>query len=112
MSLRPGIGALAVPVLKGALAPDGDLSLMFARGDVPETIRSAGKEYPLGRYLRGKLRESLGWENTQPEVARAAISAARAALTEEDLKTIEVSRENQYERARARLKIDRSKRRL
>lgn len=112
MSLRPGIGALAIRTLKGALAPNGDLTTLVERGDVPETMRTGGKVYPLGRYLRGKLRESIGWEPTQPERIKKAFADAYVARTPEEVRLNEVKRDTQYTRAHARQKIDRSKKRL
>lgn len=51
MSLRPGIGALAV----------GDIWAAYSRfigdNDVPQTLSIGGRPKPLGRYLRRKLRE-------------------------------------------------------
>lgn len=53
MSLKPGIGALAVDDIYNALS-----SLVLV--DAPNTLRHGGKELPLGRYLKGKLREKIG----------------------------------------------------
>lgn len=112
MSLRPGIGAPAIKVLKNSVAPNGDVTLMKARGDVPESIRSAGKMYPLGRYLRGKLRESIGWEPTQPQEHGRAITAAYLSRTPEEIAAHEAKREQDYTRAETRLKLDKGKKRL
>ena len=56
MSNRPGLGrdamrTIAVEILK----LDGDA--LDELGDVPMSIRMDGKKWPLGRYLRHKLRE-------------------------------------------------------
>lgn len=112
MSLRPGIGATAIATLKAAVAPNGDLTTIVKRGDVPESMRSAGKTFPLGRYLRGKLRTAIGWEETQPGQMRALIEAAYLARSQEEIKATEQKRQNQYDTAAARLKLDRSKKRL
>lgn len=109
MSKDPGIGASALPVLREALAPDGDVTLMHRNGDVPSTMRTRGKELPLGRYLRGKLRESLGWDALQPQPVKVAQALAYQSLTTDQRTRLEKRRVNQYNSARARLKIHRGK---
>ena len=63
MSLRPAIGLPAVPEL-------ADIALRFdmekTHGDVPSAVRHGMKVLPLGRYLRGKLREQVGMAPTAP----------------------------------------------
>lgn len=61
MSNRPGIGALAVDYIAEALFDNetGELQLT-EKGDVPVALFYAGKQLPLGRYLRSKLQEKLG----------------------------------------------------
>lgn len=71
MSLRPGIGAGAVRALRNAMV-DQDGVIHGFTTDVPNVIRSAGKRLPLGRYLRGKLREALGGDKREPELANQA----------------------------------------
>lgn len=61
MSLKPGIGALCVPDLADTLTtPDGCDSLADV-GDVPHHLLLERKQIPLGKYLRGKLREKLNF---------------------------------------------------
>lgn len=43
--------------------------------DVPSAMRHGRVEYPLGRFLRGKLREYVGHENNAPEATLDAIKA-------------------------------------
>ena len=59
MSLKPGIGALAVEPIRDALTTSGGVKLLEEEGDVPSVMRHGGKDFPLGRYLRGKLRKEL-----------------------------------------------------
>ena len=60
MSLRPGIGAPALFVLRDALlSPDKSVNV-FPGGDVPRIVKIARSNVPLGRYLRSKLREVMG----------------------------------------------------
>lgn len=62
MSRRPGIGALAVPVLADTLNDKHGAALIAETGDVPESLNHGRSSFPLGRYLRRKLREELGFE--------------------------------------------------
>lgn len=64
MSLRPGIGATAIPAVARTLNDTHGASLINRTGDVPATLRHGGKDQPLGRYLKRKLREEMGFENT------------------------------------------------
>lgn len=66
MSLRPGVGALAVPqiinVYKKALENDW----ISSKEDVPNELQYGKKKWPLGRYLRQKLREAMGRPRETP----------------------------------------------
>lgn len=57
MSLRPGIGALRLPDIVSVLSK---FNLADTQGDVPSSLRCGSRLMPLGRYLRGQLREALG----------------------------------------------------
>lgn len=54
MSLRPGIGALAVPNILTALGNN-----LNEHGDVPSSLHVHGKMMPMGRFILGKLREKV-----------------------------------------------------
>lgn len=60
MSRRPGLGALTVPDIVDSLTSDSGADLIITHGDVPIALKHARRSLPLGRYLRGKLREALG----------------------------------------------------
>lgn len=61
-SNRPGVGALLLPnILKVIQQYD------LAPGDVPVTLAHGGKEMPLGRYLRRKLRLMMGRDEKAPQ---------------------------------------------
>lgn len=64
MSRRPGIGALAVPGITEALCTVGGAQSIAQNGDVPQSVNFGGKSMPLGRYLRSKIREVYGFEET------------------------------------------------
>lgn len=70
MSLKPGIGAaraddMAVAIRDGVDTVTGEF-YGFVDGDVPSQFIFDGKRYPLGRYLRQRLRKSFGVAVTEP----------------------------------------------
>lgn len=67
MSLKPGIGAGAIPEIARA-ARAGGSRYIASKGDVPRELRIAGKKMDIGRYLTGKLREALGRDKGCPEI--------------------------------------------
>jgi len=62
MSLRPGIGALAMH----NVASDMMRWHLEKNGDVPTALRYGGKLLPLGRYLRRELRKMVGKNEKAP----------------------------------------------
>jgi len=74
MSRHPGIGALAVPVVASALNSKFGAQSVAQSGDVPTTLVHGRSNLPLGRYLRRKLREELGFNTVggqeKPEILR------------------------------------------
>lgn len=65
MSRRPGIGANSTHDLANDL-----LRVDFDDVDVPVSISHGKKNLPLGRYLRGLLRERIGRSKEAPEVVK------------------------------------------
>lgn len=63
MSLRPGIGALAVEDIYNALRNPHGIKELLTTGDVPLSLKMGNKTLPLGRYIRRKLRARLGIYN-------------------------------------------------
>lgn len=70
MSLKPGIGALCIPDLADTLTTPHGCDTLADVGDVPHHLILERKQIPLGKYLRGKLREKLGFpeKNTPKHV--------------------------------------------
>lgn len=66
-SNRPGIGASAMQVLADAVLTDQGLDEFLATGDVPIRFQIGKRSFPLGRYLRQKLREEVGVSEEQKE---------------------------------------------
>lgn len=65
MSLKPGIGALAIPDLRATLETEKGAYLMESYDDVPPILKHHNKKHPLGRYLTSKLREAYGFKETK-----------------------------------------------
>lgn len=59
MSLRPGVGAYAIPEIHAVLSSKHGLREIERVGDVPQALVHGQKARPLGRYLRAKLREGF-----------------------------------------------------
>lgn len=76
MSLRPGIGAGAASGVADALNSPAGAASVALYGDVPTTLRSEGKQLPLGRYIRRKIREELGFDEVGGQVKPMAEQAA------------------------------------
>jgi len=89
MSRCPGLGALAVPVLADALSSKAGSRSIAVSGDVPTALRHGRSNLPLGRYLRRKLREELGFDTVggqeKPKILNAlkvqALCAAEGSTT-------------------------------
>lgn len=65
MSLRPGIGALSVSQIASALQDFGRLP--GDHGDVPKVLTHGRANWPLGRYMRSKMRGAMGMHPGEPE---------------------------------------------
>jgi len=68
MSLRPGIGAGAMEDVARVLQ-ERKIDTDVYGGDVPYSLRSKNKGMLFGKYLRGKLREYLGYESKDAPAA-------------------------------------------
>lgn len=74
MSRRPGLGLIALGQVAAALPP----GLL----DVPSQLRVGNKLMPLGRYLRGYLRELYGRDRRAPDAVLEALAAELRPLQE------------------------------
>lgn len=63
MSTNPGIGAGAMEDVADVLRTKAGCRELALLGDVPNVLKHGGKSMPLGRYLRGKLRDKLDMPN-------------------------------------------------
>jgi hypothetical protein len=66
MSNRPAIGLKAIPLLAEAIEKYPEALTEY--GDVPFSLVHGGKSYPLGTYLRNKLREALQLDHDEETV--------------------------------------------
>lgn len=116
MSRRPGIGANSVDAFAQAHLTRGGARLVAESGDVSCVFRSGGKRLPLGRYLRGKIRQHLGMDVACPE----DVLASRAGVLREEAYAVGVKAYLEKSaseslasdiKARARVKISESRRR-
>lgn len=57
MSLRPGIGAYAMPDIASSVLSEPGQGEVARTGDVPSVLRHGNRLHPLGRYLRDQLRK-------------------------------------------------------
>lgn len=73
MSLRPGIGALAVDEIAKSFENPHVKKLIADLGDVPSVLFHGKKSMPLGRYLRGKIRETLQVEPDQNKTLKNVV---------------------------------------
>lgn len=73
MSNRPGIGAHAMDDVASTLMEHG----LDKSEDVPAALRHGGRLYPLGRYLRRRLRTRIGRDEKAPE---SVLEKARGEL--------------------------------
>lgn len=60
MSLQPGIGANALPWLRDQHCTKAGAEALVRNSDVLPDVRFKGKRYPIGKYLKQRLRDLLG----------------------------------------------------
>lgn len=83
MSNRPGIGALAMVDVAASLLEVENGRYVALQEDVPTSLMMGSKPFPLGRYLRRKLREELGLPpGAPPELLNRWTEEMRSMLTD------------------------------
>lgn len=92
MSLRPGIGAGAMAELGHQLTQPGGAQALAAMLDVPAVVKCEGRHFSIGRYLRQRLRQEVGWEPGEPKRAKIARVAEAMSFSEEEIARRERSR--------------------
>lgn len=123
MSLKPGIGAEGAGAIARYYGSKGGAKVLGTVGDVSTVLRIAGKKWPLGRYLLGRIRREVGMVSDARPVgkrfrddvdARSIYSMMlrlrQVALMEKGARELrEQKREQAARRAHARFGLDRSK---
>lgn len=66
MSLRPGIGASSIPSFATAFRDKSGRQFITHTGDVPSVFKVARRDFPIGRYLRERLRSELNVVANEP----------------------------------------------
>lgn len=69
MSLKPGIGYAQAKNIVNTLTTDAGCDIMETIDDVPFSITHGNISYPLGNYLRRKIRKELGHDEKAPPCA-------------------------------------------
>lgn len=109
MSRKPGLG---VPGLNGIikwLYSSQGARYIQKYHDVPLCIRFAGKIYPLGRYLVGRLRDEFGIASSDPLRSLHAEAVRLERCLPEVMEAREFAREGHYQRAHFYKNLRRSK---
>lgn len=94
MSLKPGIGAPAMKIVAESLKNIHGQNYIAKNHDVPDSLHHGGKNNPLGRYLRRKLRAELGL----PEKSETA-SIKRQMQMYELLESFKTAKNGSYQQA-------------
>lgn len=81
MSRRPGIGVPAMDMVLEALQTEHGINEMLSLNDVPCTLQFGGRKFPLGRFLRSKLRQMLGIYFVDPKTGEVKYDTPRENLT-------------------------------
>lgn len=90
MSLRPGVGALALDKLAEQVQSAAYADQLSSDQDVPLSLMRGRKSMPLGRYLRRKLREEIGRSADTPESVMGRIVAEMSVVLGEVKKEAEM----------------------
>lgn len=94
MSLKPGIGSSFMEHIRDRIFTLESLPDILKK-DVPNALRHSKNLLPLGRYLKGKLREHLGREKKTPNVL---VEAESRRLSELYREAIENAKDTSYAR--------------
>lgn len=87
MSLKPGIGAPAVADIADTLTSPAGCDALASVGDVPHHLILERKQIPLGRYIRGKLREKLHFPDKKTPQESLDLWKAEMQKLHEDFKS-------------------------
>lgn len=106
MSRNPGIGLSAIDgIVENLVRAHGGSIEPGDIGDVPISLRSGKRRFPLGTVLRRKMRVKLGWEANAPASVVKALSDETKARTAEETALRERRRVASYENLSRRERI-------
>lgn len=96
MSKKPGIGATAVMQMASSSAKNW----LTMKGDVPDSIKLEGRDWPLGRYLRERLVRDVGMDlSAVKEKRRLDREYSLATMTDKDRETLKAMQKLDREKA-------------
>lgn len=96
MSRKPGIGATAATQMASSSAKNW----WTPKGDVPDSVKMEGRDYPLGRYLREQLLKAAGMDlSVVKQKRREDRDFYIGSLTEEDIRTLKAMQKLDREKA-------------
>lgn len=86
MSRKPGVGASAIPALVSAFTGATGCESIRREGEIPFQLKRGGRKIPLDRYMRGKVRDALGYEKRDfKDTATGIKQAAKLRLVRQDV---------------------------
>ncbi|MBX2833768.1 MAG: hypothetical protein KTR28_02230 [Micavibrio sp.] len=89
-SNRPGLGALAIDKLADTIFSRHGIHALNEHGDVPVSLRHGSQSFPLGRYLRSKLRDAIGVDDATTEKSKTEYSQELLSLWSDHLKNPQI----------------------
>lgn len=104
MSLKPGLGTEYVEEIAKALWTKGGAAYISREGDIPRVLRFDGKQWPLSRYMRDRVREAMGMDEKHE-----ALVAFRAAVRR-DVKVLEAGSVKAFVEREASARINSARR--
>jgi hypothetical protein len=102
MSRRPAIGTAGIAPFEKWITTRGGVDYVSRHLDVPSTVRINGAFYPLGRTLKGKIRDAADIPSDVPRRTALRELAFRISRSDAGVNRVrERRRVTQYERRRA-----------
>lgn len=78
-SNKPGIGAPAISAIASAILSPSGIRAIRDTGDVPTFFKFGDETFPLGRYLRSKLREAVDVFNVDERTGEVTYNAPKCS---------------------------------
>lgn len=79
-----GIGRGSAAQIAKILGGDSGWDYVLKNGDIPHLLKHGGRSFPLGRYMRKKIREAIGFENTDAQEGWALRASAEMCVMHEE----------------------------